>query len=213
MQQDAERFFATLDTNHDGEIDPDEITHYEQSSPQSRLAGTRRVRSACSDPRTGRSGGLQLQSAASRSTSSARPRTSASARSTIDQPSAVLTLTSLEDIRPRRPRPRPDEQRRQTAPTTSIPTPTPAANCVEPAFICHSLVSRTARVRLLRRILRDGSIRRPLPTAPPRPSTPITVTGHALGARSSARWASRSAPASPSDDTLAMLVRPGRPQP
>jgi Ca2+-binding EF-hand superfamily protein len=29
MQKDAERFFATLDTNHDGEIDPDEITHYE----------------------------------------------------------------------------------------------------------------------------------------------------------------------------------------
>ena len=26
---DAERFFATLDTNHDGEIDPDEIDHYE----------------------------------------------------------------------------------------------------------------------------------------------------------------------------------------
>jgi Ca2+-binding EF-hand superfamily protein len=30
MQADAERFFATLDTNHDGEIDPDEITHYEE---------------------------------------------------------------------------------------------------------------------------------------------------------------------------------------
>ena len=29
MQKDAERFFATLDLNHDGEIDPDEITHYE----------------------------------------------------------------------------------------------------------------------------------------------------------------------------------------
>lgn len=29
MQQDAERFFALLDINHDGEIDPDEITHYE----------------------------------------------------------------------------------------------------------------------------------------------------------------------------------------
>ena len=29
MQADAERFFALLDTNHDGEIDPDEITHYE----------------------------------------------------------------------------------------------------------------------------------------------------------------------------------------
>ena len=29
MQQDAERFFAFLDTSHDGEIDPDEISHYE----------------------------------------------------------------------------------------------------------------------------------------------------------------------------------------
>src|SRR3954447_17368221 len=29
MQQDAERFFAVLDLNRDGEIDPDEITHYE----------------------------------------------------------------------------------------------------------------------------------------------------------------------------------------
>jgi len=29
MQQDAERFFLTLDTNHDGEIDPDETTRYE----------------------------------------------------------------------------------------------------------------------------------------------------------------------------------------
>jgi len=30
MQKDAERFFAELDLNHDGEIDPDEITHYEE---------------------------------------------------------------------------------------------------------------------------------------------------------------------------------------
>lgn len=29
MQADAARFFATLDTNHDGEIDPDELTRYE----------------------------------------------------------------------------------------------------------------------------------------------------------------------------------------
>jgi hypothetical protein len=29
MEQDAARFFAVLDLNHDGEIDPDEITHYE----------------------------------------------------------------------------------------------------------------------------------------------------------------------------------------
>src|SRR3954454_16489821 len=30
MQADAERFFGLLDTNHDGEIDPDETTNYEQ---------------------------------------------------------------------------------------------------------------------------------------------------------------------------------------
>ncbi len=29
LEQDAKRFFLTLDTDHDGEIDPDEITHYE----------------------------------------------------------------------------------------------------------------------------------------------------------------------------------------
>jgi hypothetical protein len=29
MQQDAERFFAVLDVSHDGEIDPDDVTHYE----------------------------------------------------------------------------------------------------------------------------------------------------------------------------------------
>jgi len=29
MQVDAERFFAILDSNHDGEIDPDEIAYYE----------------------------------------------------------------------------------------------------------------------------------------------------------------------------------------
>jgi hypothetical protein len=46
MQQDAARFFAVLDLNHDGEIDPDEITHYENavapeisSGPHFELAG------------------------------------------------------------------------------------------------------------------------------------------------------------------------------
>jgi hypothetical protein len=29
MAQDATRFFATLDLNHDGRIDPDEVSHYE----------------------------------------------------------------------------------------------------------------------------------------------------------------------------------------
>ena len=37
MQADAERFFALLDVNHDGEIDPDEITRYENVvAPESR---------------------------------------------------------------------------------------------------------------------------------------------------------------------------------
>ena len=37
MQRDAERFFGTLDVNHDGEIDPDEITRYEtQIAPSNR---------------------------------------------------------------------------------------------------------------------------------------------------------------------------------
>jgi hypothetical protein len=47
MQQDAERFFAGLYLNHDGEIDPDEITHYENAvapeisgGPHLELAGT-----------------------------------------------------------------------------------------------------------------------------------------------------------------------------
>ena len=35
MRADAERFFATLDTDHDGEITPEEIVHYEwQSAPE-----------------------------------------------------------------------------------------------------------------------------------------------------------------------------------
>ena len=37
MEQDAERFFGMLDVNHDGEIDPDEITRYEtQIAPRNR---------------------------------------------------------------------------------------------------------------------------------------------------------------------------------
>ena len=37
MTADAERFFATLDVNHDGEIDPDEIMRYEtQIAPRNR---------------------------------------------------------------------------------------------------------------------------------------------------------------------------------
>ena len=39
LAQDAQRFFLTLDTNHDGEIDPDEVTHYETVVAPSGLAG------------------------------------------------------------------------------------------------------------------------------------------------------------------------------
>jgi len=39
LAQDAQRFFLTLDTNNDGEIDPDEITHYETVVAPSGLAG------------------------------------------------------------------------------------------------------------------------------------------------------------------------------
>ncbi|HKP35023.1 MAG TPA: hypothetical protein VJT70_09630 [Sphingomicrobium sp.] len=49
MVADAARFFATLDTNHDREIDPDEIAHYEWEvapdiqvmSPRRRVQGDR----------------------------------------------------------------------------------------------------------------------------------------------------------------------------
>ncbi len=45
MQADAERFFATLDTNHDGQIDPDELAHYEyEIAPEIQvMSRTRRV--------------------------------------------------------------------------------------------------------------------------------------------------------------------------
>jgi len=48
MEADAARFFATLDVNHDGEIDPDEIDRYEnavapevETSPGARIAQAR----------------------------------------------------------------------------------------------------------------------------------------------------------------------------
>jgi EF hand len=41
MQQDAGRFFAVLDANHDGEIDPDEIAHYENVVAPEIQIGTR----------------------------------------------------------------------------------------------------------------------------------------------------------------------------
>ncbi len=40
MQQDAERFHKVLDTNHDGEIDPDEITHYETAIAPEVISGS-----------------------------------------------------------------------------------------------------------------------------------------------------------------------------
>lgn len=45
MVADAERFFATLDTDHDGEIDPDELAHYEwEIAPDIQvMSKTRRV--------------------------------------------------------------------------------------------------------------------------------------------------------------------------
>lgn len=36
MVADAQRFFEVLDSNHDGEIDPDEIARYEEQTPQVR---------------------------------------------------------------------------------------------------------------------------------------------------------------------------------
>lgn len=40
MQQDAERFHGILDTNHDGEIDPDEISHYETAIAPEVISGS-----------------------------------------------------------------------------------------------------------------------------------------------------------------------------
>jgi Ca2+-binding EF-hand superfamily protein len=43
MQADADRFFATLDTDHNGEIDPDELVHYEwQVAPEIQVNTKRR---------------------------------------------------------------------------------------------------------------------------------------------------------------------------
>jgi Ca2+-binding EF-hand superfamily protein len=40
MEADAARFFATLDRNHDGEIDPDELSRYEREvAPEIQLGG------------------------------------------------------------------------------------------------------------------------------------------------------------------------------
>jgi hypothetical protein len=59
MQLDADRFFAVLDTNHDSEIDPDEITRYEQViAPDGMAYGARLAEMNSADPRLeGRHGG------------------------------------------------------------------------------------------------------------------------------------------------------------
>jgi Ca2+-binding EF-hand superfamily protein len=49
MQADAERFFATLDTDHDGEIDPDELAYYEyEIAPDVQIMS--RTKRAAGDP-------------------------------------------------------------------------------------------------------------------------------------------------------------------
>lgn len=56
MQADAERFFALLDVNHDGEIDPDEVTRYEDEiAPEIRTS--ERFASMLESSGDGREGG------------------------------------------------------------------------------------------------------------------------------------------------------------
>lgn len=51
MQADAERFFATLDLDHNGEIDPDELVHYEwEVAPDVQVMA--RTRRKAGDPST-----------------------------------------------------------------------------------------------------------------------------------------------------------------
>ena len=75
MQADAERFFATLDADHDGEIGPDEITHYENVI----APGMRMNLLDLPEPVIAV---IPISTGAFRWTSSARPPTSASGRST-----------------------------------------------------------------------------------------------------------------------------------
>ena len=60
MQADADRYFAILDANHDGEIDPDELVHYEwQVAPEIQvMSKTRRARGEPA-PQEKRRGGWQ----------------------------------------------------------------------------------------------------------------------------------------------------------
>jgi Ca2+-binding EF-hand superfamily protein len=58
LAQDAQRFFLTLDSNHDGEIDPDEITHYEEViAPEIRAGPMRMAAGAMTDSGEQRGGG------------------------------------------------------------------------------------------------------------------------------------------------------------
>jgi hypothetical protein len=58
MQADADRFFALLDVNHDGEIDPDEITRYETEIVPEISSGHFDMASyGSSDPPQGQEGG------------------------------------------------------------------------------------------------------------------------------------------------------------
>jgi len=59
MAQDADRFFATLDTNHDGEIDPDEVDHYELVVAPEVRGEPSSMREA---PHTGEDGGAGIDS-------------------------------------------------------------------------------------------------------------------------------------------------------
>jgi hypothetical protein len=59
MQQDAERFFGVLDQNHDGEIDPDDISHYENVVAPEVISGSSfgMMEASESDDGNGRRGG------------------------------------------------------------------------------------------------------------------------------------------------------------
>jgi hypothetical protein len=59
MQADAERFFATLDTNHDGEIEPEELVHYEWEVAPEIQVMSRTRRQPGATPGRQHAGGLQ----------------------------------------------------------------------------------------------------------------------------------------------------------
>ena len=97
MQQDAERFFVTLDVNHDGEIDPDEITRYEtQIAPANRRSlGLLPISEPVATADSNFNRGVTLNEF----------RTAADKRfAALDlDKRGLLTLDRLEDIRPEGP--------------------------------------------------------------------------------------------------------------